>query len=413
MVNQIIELYKKSLSGLSREMWLLSIATLINRSGMMVLPFLSVYLTTQLGFTLKDAGKVMFFFGFGSMIGALLGGKLSDIFGHFRVQFFSLFLAGFAFMSLAYLEDSFYQWCLMIAVTSCIADAFRPAMFAAINDFSTEETRTRSISLLRLMINLGISFGPAIGGFCAVHYGYKWLFFIEGITCILAAGFMFIFLRHTHVVPNVLSSKEKKAQNIKSPWRDSYFLFFMFMHLLNILVFAQFFNSYPVYLKEELGFNEDVIGMVLAINGLVIFFFEMPLVYIGERKWNRDYLISIGAFMIGISFLILIIAKMAMLPIVLLGILLITFGELYNFPFVNSKVLECTNDINRGSYMGIYSMIWAVAMMISPLAGMAIADDYGYNVLWYVCMGLSTIAALGFVFQDRIMTKPENPKTQV
>lgn len=402
MINNIIQLYKKSLSGLSREMWLLSFATLINRSGMMVLPFLSVYLTTQLGFSLKDAGKVMFFFGFGSMIGALVGGRLSDVFGHFRVQFFSLLFAGFAFMSLTYLDDSFYQWCLMIAITSCIADSFRPAMYAAINDFSNEETRTRSVSLIRLMINLGISFGPALGGFCAVHYGYTWLFIIEGVTCILAAVFMLIFLRHTHRVPEVLSRKEKKAQNIQSPWSDTYFLFFMLMHLLNILVFAQFFNAFPVYLKEELGFGEDVIGIVLAINGLIIFFFEMPLVYIGERKWNRDYMISIGAFMIGLSFLILIIAKMAMLPIVLIGILLITFGELYNFPFVNSKVLEGTNDANRGSYMGIYSMMWAIAMMVSPLGGMAIADDYGYNTLWVVCMCFCSVAAVGFIMQDKI-----------
>ena len=413
LANQIFQLYKKSLSGLSWEMWLLSFATLINRAGMMVLPFLSVYLTTQLGFTLKDAGKVMFFFGFGSMIGALLGGKLSDRFGHFRVQFFSLLLAGFAFMSLAYLDNSFFQWCVMIAITACIADAFRPAMFAAINDFSTEETRTRSVSLLRLMINLGISFGPAIGGFCAVHYGYEWLFFIEGITCILAAVFMLVFLRHTHKVPEVMSLEDRKANKIQSPWTDGYFLFFMFMHILNILVFAQFFNAYPVYLKEVLGFEEDVIGMVLALNGLVIFFFEMPLVYIGERKWNSDYMISIGALMIGLSFLLLCIAKWATVPIVLIGILLITFGELYNFPFVNSKVLACTNDVNRGSYMGIYSMVWAVAMMLSPLGGMAIAEDYGYEVLWVVCMVFSGIATMGFLFHDRIfgIDSPSGPQT--
>ena len=43
-MKKLITLYKDSFSGLSRDIWLLTLVTLINRSGTMVVPFIAVYL---------------------------------------------------------------------------------------------------------------------------------------------------------------------------------------------------------------------------------------------------------------------------------------------------------------------------------------------------------------------------------
>ena len=42
------------------------------------MPFMTLYLTTAMGYTIAEAGWVMAFFGLGAVCGGLLGGKLSD-----------------------------------------------------------------------------------------------------------------------------------------------------------------------------------------------------------------------------------------------------------------------------------------------------------------------------------------------
>lgn len=93
MIGRTLHLYKSSFSGLSRETWMLSLIMLVNRSGTMVLPFLTLYITgPDIARSLSDAGFVMALFGMGSMIGAYLGGRLTDKSGFYKVQLLSLFL---------------------------------------------------------------------------------------------------------------------------------------------------------------------------------------------------------------------------------------------------------------------------------------------------------------------------------
>ena len=71
---------------------MLSLVILINRIGAMVVPFLSIYMTQSLNFTIKETGYVLSFFGLGAVIGSWLGGWLTDKFGYFKIQAISLFL---------------------------------------------------------------------------------------------------------------------------------------------------------------------------------------------------------------------------------------------------------------------------------------------------------------------------------
>ena len=86
--------YLATFKGLSKEVWWLALITLINRAGTMVIPFLSLYLTESLEFTLSNVGWIMSAFGLGSVVGSWLGGKLTDKIGYYKVMASSLFLSG-------------------------------------------------------------------------------------------------------------------------------------------------------------------------------------------------------------------------------------------------------------------------------------------------------------------------------
>src|SRR5216683_2009380 len=86
----------RELGGLPRESWLLAAASLINRAGTMVLPFLMLYLTENLGFKPARAGLVLSAYGVVAVLWVAVSGHLSDRLGALRVMRLSLFSTGLA-----------------------------------------------------------------------------------------------------------------------------------------------------------------------------------------------------------------------------------------------------------------------------------------------------------------------------
>src|SRR5690606_5885052 len=92
-LEKLVQRYIYSCRGFSTEAWLLALVMLINRTGSMVVPFLSMYMASELHFSKAQVGMVLGCFGLGSVCGSWLGGWLTDRFGNFRVQAISLLLA--------------------------------------------------------------------------------------------------------------------------------------------------------------------------------------------------------------------------------------------------------------------------------------------------------------------------------
>ena len=166
MFYKAINIYKESFSGLSHSVWLLCLIMFINRAGAMVLPFMTLYLTDDLHFTKTSAGWVMGAYGAGSILGAYIGGQLTDRFGYYYIQFYSLVLGSLLLFLLVFLEG-FYVITATVFMFAAISDTLRPANSVAIAAYATEENRTRSFSLMRFAINLGFSIGPVDGGLVA------------------------------------------------------------------------------------------------------------------------------------------------------------------------------------------------------------------------------------------------------
>src|ERR1700761_8503421 len=102
MLSSPIQLYKKAYSGLSRNSWYLCLVMFINRSGTMVIPFMTIYCRHELHFTVSQATYIMMFFGVGSILGAFIGGRVTDRYGFYYVQIFALLAGGLLFMVLGF-----------------------------------------------------------------------------------------------------------------------------------------------------------------------------------------------------------------------------------------------------------------------------------------------------------------------
>ena len=404
MTNKITRLYRDAFTGLSRDIWLLTLITLINRSGTMVVPFIAIYLTRELGFSLAQTGIVMSFFGVGSVVGSYVGGWLTDKFGYYRTMFWSLFIGGFALLNLLWLEQ-FETWCFGVFLVTAIGDCFRPASMAAVGFYSKPENRTRSLGLIRLAINLGFGIGPMLGGIIAAAFGYSWIFIIDGVTCMLAALMFLVVLKEGHRPPkagatprDILDTSPVNAPP-RSPYRDEVFMAYVAFAFINSIVFIQFMGTLPLYWKEFFLFSDTEVGLLLGMNGLIIVAVEMPLILLLEKRFSILAMIAAGILLTGLCYEML--TWTAWSGIAVISMLALTFGEIINFPFAASFSLNRAHETNRGKYMGMYGLSFSVGHIVAPILGMHLAEMYGFMTLWHVMGVMSLVSALGVLWVRR------------
>lgn len=359
----------------------------------MVVPFITMYATQKLHYSIVDAGIIMSLFGAGSIVGAFIGGKLTDSIGFYKVQLAALFGGGIMFIVLGYLQ-SYILLCCGTIVLSLINESFRPAHSTAIAYYSKEENRTRSYSLNRLAINLGWAFGGALGGFLA-SANYHLLFWVDGITNISAAIMLLLVLPVPEGLQAKIKTNKLKATNGSSAYNDKQYLFFIVLTIMFAFSFFQMFSILPVFLKEHLKINEKLIGVLMAINGLMIAAIEMVVVYKLEAKKHPLLFIKYGVWLVGISYLVFNILHGQFL-LALFSIIIITFGEMFSMPFMNSYWISRSSDYNRGQYAALYTMAWGTAQIAAPSIGGYIAASYGFATLWCIVFIVTVICGLGF-----------------
>jgi Arabinose efflux permease len=385
--------YINTFKGLSREAWMLSIVMLINRSGSMVLPFLGVYMTDHLKFSLENAGIVLSFYGIGSVLGSWLGGYLTDKFGEYYIQSWSLFLSAPIFLIIPFFP-SVEMMAVLIFLQSTISDTFRPANSVAITKYARPENLTKAFSLNRMAINLGFSIGPALGGILS-GISYNFLFIVNFIGAVLAGVIYVIFFRKR----NKIFREKKKSETTevikktgKSPYKDYPFLLYSFLCTIFAICFFQFFNTIPLFYKEVGKLSQSTIGFILGYSGFIIVLLEMPLVSIAERTLKIPQILFLGAVLAGLSYLMLVFGSNILWLIISMTVLCI--AEIWALPFMSTVTALRSERGNKGAYMGVNGIAFSFSFIITPFLGTYVVSQFGFDSLWYGSFAVLAISAV-------------------
>jgi MFS family permease len=266
---------------------------------------------------------------------------------------------------------------------------------AALTDAASPDQRRAAIALNRLAINLGMSVGPAVGGFLAL-VSFPLLFVVDGLTSLAAAAVLTALLwardrgRPTmgeHFAPRAMATGGAMV------WRDRAAMRLLATSLLVAVVFIQMEGAMPLYVVRDLHFRESFFGALFVINTLIIIAVEVPL-NLAMSHWHTRSAIALGAVLIGVGFGGLAVAHSA-LPIVA-TVVIWTFGEMIFFPTSTAYVADLAPAGRTGEYMGAFSSTFSLALIVGPWAGVSLLDRFGGAVTWSAMLACALGAAALF-----------------
>ncbi|MEO7978030.1 MFS transporter [Flavobacterium sp.] len=403
--------YINNFKGFSREIWVLTFITYINRAGAMVMPFMTKYLHESFDFSLTEIGWMMACIGFGSLFGSWIGGKFTDKIGFYTIMLVSLFLTGFGLIAILFLYD-FAEICIGLFLITTFADMYKPAMYVAVSNFSTKHNRTRALTLVRLAVNLGIVSGPVIAGLLITRNNYDYLFWIDGLTCVLSISIFMLLIDESkfYKARKRIQMKNKTiATNYKSVGNDKNFIIFLLASFLTAFLFFQLFTTIPLYNTEKLNLDQFEIGLLLALNGLVIFLFEMPLIGYLERKGSlATKIILLGSVFMASGFFCLIFTK-SIVGLVT-SIILITIGQVLLFSFSNTFAFNRAIKGHEGRYMAMYAMSFSAAQILSPKISFSIIESFSYFSNWLLMGGIGLVGISLYYKLDKNIKFESIPK---
>ena len=404
----------RGLRGLPADVWIVFATTLVNRAGMMALPFLILYLTKYLAVPASRAGLALSAYGVGGLLTAPLAGRLADRVGPFVVIGASLALSGVVLLLIP-LVHNFVLFLVLTFVWAVIADAVRPASMSALTSAGTPDQRKAAIALNRLAINLGMSIGPAVGGFLAL-VSFPLLFVVDGLTSLTAAAVLstLLWVRRRNGTPTTAPTQPGRTTGPtptfarhSTVWRDRAMLLLLATSFMVNLVFVQHEGAMPLYLVRDLHYRESFYGLMFVLNTAVIVAIEVPL-NVAMAQWPARRSIPLAVMLVATGFGALGLAHAP--TAIAITVVIWTFGEMIFFPAATAYVAELAPAGRTGEYMGVFSATFSLALIVGPWAGAAMLDRFGAGVTWASAFACGVIGAAAFAVSHRPAAVPRGER---
>ncbi|HJQ98368.1 MAG TPA: MFS transporter [Candidatus Polarisedimenticolaceae bacterium] len=378
----------RGLGDLPNAIWIHFAATLINRLGTMALPFLVLYLTQERGFDAEHAGLMLGIYGGTSLVVTPIMGKLADRLGHVRMMKASLLGSGLVLMAYPVAATP-AQVTVVTVLFAITAEAFRPASLSVLTDLAPPEQRKAAFAANRLAINLGMSVGPAVGGYLA-QVSFPTIFRVNGSSTLLA--WMLLTVTGFKVVEHTSAGAHAAHGAGSTPgYKNPLLITFLVACVPLAAVFFQHEGALPLDVVRDLGMKESFFGWMFTINTILIVLFEVRL-NLTTSHWSHGRSLATGGMFLAAGFGAMAFATTPLS--VAATVVVWTIGEMILLPSMSNFVAEIAPADRRGEYMGLYSMSWGIAFAVGPWLGTVVLERFGRVTLWAGCFVAAALAAM-------------------
>ncbi|MDH4208459.1 MAG: MFS transporter [Anaerolineae bacterium] len=382
------------LSAYSRQFWILFVGQLVSSIGMsLVWPFMTIYVREKMDVTLTVVGLVLAANSMAGLLSQLVGGPVVDRFGRKIAMTVSLGARAVLMLGLG-LADSLFSFSVLILLSGFFGALFNPALNSMVADIVESERRTEAYALMRMVANLGIAIGPAIGGFIATR-SYLISFLAAGAASAIYFFITLLFVKETR--PEVPAEDRESAQQASGygpVLRDFPFLLFCVTYAIMGIAYAQMMTIFPVYIKDQYLVPESQFGLIMATNAAMVVLFQYPVTR-GLRRLALGPTLTLGALFVslGLGF----VAFSTTFSMFLFSMVIVTIGELIFAPSSVALVAELAPETMRGRYMGIFGMSFGLTFGVAPAIGGLINDHIGPVFVWRIMAIVALLSAVAFL----------------
>ena len=365
---------------------MLVVGTFVNRTGLVVLPFLALYMSGPRAFSVAQATAAVSVYGAGAFAGGFVGGGLSDRIGRRPVLLASLGGAALPMAGIPFVA-SYAAVLALVFAFGVLSEMYRPAVSAAVADLVPEARQPRAYAIVYWAINLGAAVGPALGGLVAER-SYTGLFVLEGISLFAYAAIVLVSVPETR--PAMAEGVVRPRIDLRPVARDGALAALAAVVLLVGIGFYQLFTSLPLAMEAD-GLSERYFGFVVTVNGALIVLIGLPVAaWVGDRATRWPVPVAVALVALGLAFQIPAHTFGAYAACAVIW----TLGEMAFLPVVPTLVSRLAPTDLRGSYQGVYHASWGLAKMLGPALGGLVFAGYGSSALWGGAAGLVGVAAV-------------------
>ena len=375
------------------QFWVLILGVFIDRlGGALIYPFLTLYITQKFDIGMTQVGLMFGIFSVANIGGSMLGGALTDRFGRKGMLIAGLLISGLSSLLMG-IAGSFAFFFGVILFVGLLANIGGPAQQAMVADLLPEEKRTEGFGILRVVVNLAVAIGPAIGGLLAA-WSYLALFIGDAISSSITAAIVFLVIQETLPQREEGAPEQTVAQTFagyRDVLRDLTFVSFIGACMLMTVVYMQMNTTMAVYLRDVHGVAEQGFGAILSLNATMVVLFQFPISrWIGKHQpllimAAGTLLYAIGFGMYGfVSAYVLFLVAMA----------IVTVGEMFVSPTSQALVARLAPADMRGRYMAVFGFSWVLPAIVGPFVAGLVMDNLDPRWVWYGA-GLIGLAATG------------------
>ncbi len=382
--------------GLPRNMYIMFLATVINRFGDFVMPFLTMYLTIKIGLSIEAAGLVVTISSLIGIPSSLIGGKLADEIGRKRTYIIAQLGSALSLIPCAFLTNPTIIVAFLL-LSTFLRVAARPSMNAIITDILPPQQRQSGFSLQYLGINIGVALGPIVAGFLFKNL-LPLLFIGDAITSLIAL--LLIWRNIKEVKAEELKKtayteqeKEEKGSVLNALLRRPQITIFLLIYIIYSFIYTQHRFSLPLTADSVFGESgASKFGILMSVNAFTVLFCTVGITSLTKR-FRPLINITIAGIFYAIGFGMLGVVDSY--PLFILSTIIWTIGEILVVTNFGVYLADNSPSNFRARFNAIGSLSWSIGAALGTSIAGSFIEELGLNYIWPLTFALSVIGIIG------------------
>jgi POT family proton-dependent oligopeptide transporter len=411
--------FQQMRQGFHRAFWVANVSELFERLAFYgQQAFLALFLVEKVKLSDVSAGKLMGWFGLLVYALPVLVGSLADRFGFRRALACAYLIAGIGYFLLGSVSAPWMAplraaippyWLIfgILLITAFGPALVKPCVVGTVAVSSTEQVRSMGYSIYYTLVNIGGALGPLVGAAMVGAFGMENNFRFCAISVFAMVGVVLLLFREPEGARSRSATSIRQAlSNTVLVLRNWRFVLFLLIFSGYWVTFYAFFVIMPTYIHRYVApaMSDAAIGRVLAVDALMIIFFQVIVSYFTRRVSTFTAMIA-GVVLGSLSMLTMSSYRSVWMAVA--ALVVFSLGEMTQAPRYYEYVSRLAPEGQQGVFMGYAFLPIALGYFVSGQIGGHLIDYFGRVLnrpyqLWWVLAGIGAVTAVLMIVYNRV-----------